>query len=166
MTSSAKFPDVFYQVQNGFWLLLSDALRNSGTGGQCACHFPAKEVDAALNQHLTAGLIQQSTSPYSSPLVVVPKISGGVRITVNYKELNDISSLSQLPIPRVDQVLNSLGKGRIFSLFDLLSSFHQIIAHKDTVPLTAFCTFTGLCEWLVMPQGSSASARHLVGLGR
>ena len=115
-----------------------------------------KEVDATLNQYLAAGLIQHSTSPYSSPLVVVPKKSGGVRITVNYKKLNKIGSLSQLPIPRVDQVLNSLGKGRVFSLFDLVASFHQITAHKDTVPLTAFCTPTGLDEWLVMPQGSSA----------
>ena len=57
----------------------------------------------------------------------------------------------------VDQVLDSLGKGRVFSLFDLVSSFHQITAHKDTVPLTAFSTPTGLYEWLVMPQGSSAS---------
>ena len=57
----------------------------------------------------------------------------------------------------MDQVLDSLGSGRVLSLFDLVSSFHQITAHKDTVPLTAFCTPTGLCEWLFMPQGSSAS---------
>ena len=43
----------------------------------------AKKVDANLNQYLAAGLIQHSTSPYSSPLVVIPKKSGGVRITVN-----------------------------------------------------------------------------------
>ena len=83
----------------------------------------AKEFDATLNQYLAAGLIQHSTSPYSSPLVVIPKKSGGVRITVNCKKLNKISSLSQLPIPRVDQVLDYLGKGRVFSLFDLVSSF-------------------------------------------
>ena len=53
--------------------------------------------------------------------MVIPKKSGGVRITVNYKKLNKISSLSQLPIPRVEQVLDSLGKGRMFSLFDLVS---------------------------------------------
>ena len=47
----------------------------------------AKEVDATLNQYLAAGLIQHSTSPYSSPLVAIPKKSGGVRITVNYKKL-------------------------------------------------------------------------------
>ena len=122
----------------------------------------AKEVDATLNQYLAAGLFQHSTSPYSSPLVVVPQNSGGFRITVNYKKLIDISRLSQLPIPRVDQVLDSSDEGRVFSLFDLVSSFHQITAHKDTVPLTAFCTPTGLYDWLVMPHGSRASPDWLV----
>ena len=115
----------------------------------------AKEVDATLNKYLAAGLIPHSTSPYWSPLVVIPKKSGGVRITVNYKKLNEISKLSQLPIPRVDQVLDSLGSGPVFSLFYFVSSFHQIKALEDTVPLTAFCTSTGLYEWLVMPQGLS-----------
>ena len=98
----------------------------------------AKEVDATLSQYLEAGLIRQSTSPYSSPLVVIPKKSGGVRITVNYKKLNQISKLNQLPTPRVDQVLDSLGSGRVFSLFDLVFSFHQVRVHRDTLPLTAF----------------------------
>ena len=112
-------------------------------------------MDATLNQCLAAGLIQRSTSPYSSPLVVVPKQNGGVWITVSYKKPVDICRLSQLPIPGVDQVLDSLGKGRVFSLFDLVSSFQQIATHKDTAPLTAFCAPTGLYEWLVMPQGGS-----------
>ena len=45
----------------------------------------------------------------------------------------------------------------MFSLFNLVSSLHQITAHKGKVPLTAFCPLTGLYEWLGMPQGSSAS---------
>ena len=77
----------------------------------------AKGVDATLNQYLAASLIQHSTSAYSSPLVAITKKSGGIRITVNYKQLNKINSLGQLPIPRVDQVLDSLGKGRVFFLF-------------------------------------------------
>ena len=85
-------------------------------------------MDATLNQYLAAGLIQHSTSPYSNPLVVTSK-SG--------------------------QVLDSLGSGWVFSLFDLVSSLHQMEAHKDTVPLTAFCTPSGLYVWLVMPQDSS-----------
>ena len=56
-----------------------------------------------------------------------------------------------------DQFLDSLGKGLVFFLFDRVSSFHDIIARKDAVQLTAFCTPTGLYEWLVISQGSSAS---------
>ena len=90
-------------------------------------------------------------------MVAVPKEDGSVRITVNYKKLNAIRSLAQLSVPRVDEVLDSLGKERIFSLFDLVSSFHQITIDKDTIPLAAFCTPTRLFGWLVMPQDSSAA---------
>ena len=89
--------------------------------------------------------------------MVIPKKSGGVKITVKCKKLNQISKLCQLPIPRVNHVLDSLGSGRVFSLFNLVSSFHQMTAHKDTVSFTAFCTLTGLDEWLVVPQSSSVS---------
>ena len=144
--------------------MLPDALRNlSPEGSALVTSRPhrinpilAKDVDAT-NQYIEAGLIQHSTSPFSSPLVVITKKSGGVTITMNYKKLNQISKLSHLPIPRVNQLLDSLGAGRVFSLFELVSSFHQITAHKDTVLLTAVCTPTGLYKWLVMPQGSSAS---------
>ena len=105
---------------------------------------------------LQTGLIQHPISPCSSPLVVISKKSGGVRITVHYKKLNQINSLRQLPIPLVDEVLDSLGRP-VFSLLDLVSSFHQITAHKDAVPLEAFFAPTGFYWWLAMPQSSRAS---------
>ena len=114
----------------------------------------AKQVDAMLDQYLAAGLIQHSNSPYSSPIVVIPKKSGGIRITVNYRKLNSISTLGQLPIPRVEEILYAkLNKGVIFSLFDSTGSFHQITVRKDTIPLTAFATPTRPFEWLRMPMG-------------
>ena len=79
-----------------------------------------------------------------------------IRVTVNYKKLNKLIILGQLPIPRGDEILDKLGTGRIFSLFNLVSSFHQIIVHEDTIPLTAFCTPALVFERLVMAQGSSA----------
>ena len=120
-----------------------------------------KEVDTTMKQYLTPDLVQHSTSPYSNPLVGIPKNSGGVRITVNYKKVNQISSLSQLTIPRVAQILESLGKGQMFSSFDLVSSIHQITMNKDIVPLTAFW-HSHVPLWLVMPQGSSTSPRWFV----
>lgn len=55
-----------------------------------------------------------------------------------------------------------LGTGRIFSLFDLVSSFNQKTVRTDTIPLAAFCTPTSLFELLVTPQGSSVAPGWLL----
>ena len=106
----------------------------------------SKQADAILDSYLAAGLIQHSTSPWSSPLVCVPKKSGGIRITVNYQKLNKVTEIPPIAIPRVDEVLDTLGGGSVFSVFDLFSVFTQLTIHSDTIPLTASCTPNGLYE--------------------
>ncbi|CAB1102179.1 unnamed protein product [Ectocarpus sp. CCAP 1310/34] len=101
--------------------------------------------------------MQHSASPWASPLVVIPKKDGLVRITVNYKRLNAQVDLDGQPLPPVDGILDSLYTRKVFSIFDLNSAFHQIVCDEYTVPLTAFCTPTQLFEWLRMPQGANAS---------
>ena len=125
----------------------------------------SKQVDAILDSYLAAGLIQHSTSPWSSPLVCVPKQSGGTRITVNYKKLKKVAEISQIAIPRVDEV-DTLGGGSVFSVFDLFSGFTQLTIHPDTIPLTALCTPNGLYEWSRMPQGAAGSLAWFVSVMR
>eukprot|EP00752_Nemacystus_decipiens_P004840 g4404.t1 len=67
-----------------------------------------KKVDAVLDQYMAAGLIRHSTSPWASPLVVIPKKDGSVRITVNYKGLNALVEMDGQPLPHVDGILDSL----------------------------------------------------------
>ena len=124
----------------------------------------SKQVDAILDSYLAAGLIQHSTSPWSSPLVCVPKQSGDIRITVNYQKLNKVTEIPQIAIPRVDEVLDTLGGGSVFSVFGLFSGFTQLTIHPDTIPLTAFCTPYGLYEWLRMPQGASGAPAWFVSV--
>ena len=101
----------------------------------------------------------------------VPKNTGDIRITVNYQKLNKVIEIPQIAIPRVDEVLDTLGGGSVFSVFDLFSGFTQLTIHPDTIPLTAFCTPNVLYEWLRMPQGASgapawfASVMRLVTAG-
>ena len=71
-----------------------------------------KKVDAVLDQYLAAGLIQHSTSPWASPLVVIPKKDGSVRITVNYKRLNSLIVMDDQRLPRVDGILDPSTKAR------------------------------------------------------
>ena len=117
----------------------------------------SKQVHVTLDSYLAAGLIQHSASPWSSPLVCVPKKSGGIRITVNYPKLNKVTENPQIAIPRVDEVLDTLGGGSVFSVFDLFSGFTQLTILPDTIPLTAFSTPNGLYEWLRMPQGAAGA---------
>ena len=126
----------------------------------------SKQADAILDSYLAAGLIQHSTSPWSSPLVCVPKKSGGIRITVNYQKLNKVTDIPQIAIPRVDKVLDTLGGGSVFSVFDLFSGFTQLTIHPDTIPLTTFCTPNGLYEWLRMPQGAAGAPAWFVSVMR
>ena len=126
----------------------------------------SKQVDAILDSYLAAGLIQHSASPWSSPLVCVPKKSGGIRITVNYQKLNKVTKIPQIAIPRVDEVLDTVGGGSVFSVFDLFSGFTQLTIHPYTSPLTAFCTSNGLYEWLRMPQGAAGAPAWFVSVMR
>ena len=125
-----------------------------------------KQVDAILDSYLAAGLIQHSTAPWSSPLVCVLKKSVGIRITVNYQKLNKVTEIPQITIPRVDEVLDTLGGGSVFSVFDLFSGFTHLTIHPDTIPLTAFCTPNGLYEWLRMPQGASGAPAWFISVMR
>ena len=105
-----EFPDVFSTSKTDFGscslMLFKISVPEGSAPATSRPHrlnpILVKEVDATLIQYLAAGLIQNSTSPYSSPPVVIPKKSGGVSIPVNYKKLNQTRKLSQLPIPRVD----------------------------------------------------------------
>ena len=91
--------------------------------------------------------------------MVIPKKDGTVRITINCERLNALVEMDGHPLPWVDGILDSLYKGKVFSIFDLNSAFHHIVADPDTAPLTAFCTPTQLFEFLRMPQGANASPR-------
>ena len=68
----------------------------------------AEQVEAVLDKFFSTGLFQQSMSPWASPAVGgIPKKSGGIRSMANYKKLNKISTLGQLPVSRVQEVLDN-----------------------------------------------------------
>ena len=126
----------------------------------------SKQVDAFLDSYLAVSLIQHSASAWPSPLVCVPKKSGGIRIPVICQKLNKVTVVPQIAIPRVDEVLDTLGGGSVFSVFDLFSGFTQLTIHPDTIPLTAFCTPNGLYEWLRMLQGAAGAPAWFVSVMR
>ena len=111
------------------------------------------EVAKQLRDMQAAGVVQPSSSPWASPVVMVRKRDGTLRFCVDYRELNSVTKADTFPLPRIDDLLDQLGAARYFSTLDLASGYWQIPMHPGSVEKTAFITPQGLYEFRVMPFG-------------
>lgn len=114
-----------------------------------------KEVKEYVQGLLEHGWIQKSTSPYSSPVVCVRKKDSTLRLCVDYRELNRKTIPDRHPLPRIQDLLDSLGGHSWFSILDQGSAYHQGFINEESRHATAFSTPWGLYEWIRLPFGLS-----------
>ena len=89
----------------------------------------------------------------ASPVVLVPKKDGSLRFCVDYRRLNSLTRKDVYPLPRVDDILTSLGEAKYFTSLDLASGYWQIKLDADARQKSAFTTHNGLFEFTRMPFG-------------
>ena len=138
-------------VSDRLWLLLSTTPQDNCPPENVSCHvsalphqsLTAKQVDVGLDEFLAAGLKQRSTSASGSPVINVRNKSCDICIAVKCTKKKNLSSFHQLTIPRVEEVVDNLVTGRIFSLFFLVFCIYQKVVHNDKISLTALCTTHG-----------------------
>ena len=107
-----------------------------------------------IEQLKISNYIVESRSNWASPIVVVPKDNGkDFRLCVDYRSLNNETSLDPFPFPVIDDVITNLGGCNFFSKIDLKDGFHQLGLTEETRYYTAFCTPFGLYEWTRLPFG-------------
>ena len=113
-------------------------------------------IDKSVAEMEKAGVIRRSRSPWSFPLVLVKKKDDpNPRMCVDYRQLNKIIKQNSFPLPRIDDILDKIGKSKYFSTLDLKSGYWQVLVDEKDVEKTAFVTQKGLYEFTRMPFGIS-----------
>ncbi|UYV81689.1 K02A2.6-like, partial [Cordylochernes scorpioides] len=110
-------------------------------------------IKEQIDEMLRDGIIRPSSSPWSFPVILVKKRDGNYRFCVDYRKLNDVTVKDVYPIPRIDEVLDTLQGSKYFSAIDLKSGYWQVEVEEKDKEKTAFTTAHGLYEFNVMPFG-------------
>lgn len=119
------------------------------------------EIHRQINKMLDDQIIEPSTAEYNSPVLLVPKKSqNGIkkwRLVIDYRQLNKKLVGDKFPLPRLDDILDQLGRAKWFSVLDLVSGFHQIPLDEESRDVTTFSSESGAYRFTRLPFGLKVS---------
>lgn len=126
------------------------------------------KLDVEISRMLDMDIIEKSTSPWSVPLVCVPKSSGKMRVCLDARRVNALTKRMSYPLPHISMILGQISKAKYISSVDLSEAFWQIPLESKSKEKTAFAIpGRGLFQFKVMPFGlmnAAASQSRLMDL--
>ncbi|KAG0774120.1 hypothetical protein G6F22_014319 [Rhizopus arrhizus] len=113
----------------------------------------AEYLQKELDKYCKLGVISPSNSPWAAPVILVKKKNGEYRMVIDYRKLNAATKKDAYPLPRIDDLLDTLGKAKVFSALDMRAGFHQVPLDESSKELTAFTTKFGTYHYNTLPMG-------------
>ena len=110
-------------------------------------------VKEEIDKLLEAGVIRNSHSSWSAPIIVVPKGDGDKHLVIDYRALNKVTRKFVWPMPKVEDIFLQLNGAKYFSTLDLTAGYHHIGLTTDSIPKTAFTSPFGKYEYIKVPFG-------------
>ena len=108
-------------------------------------------VKEEIDKLLEAGVIRNSHSNWSAPIIVVPKGDGGKHLVIDYRALNNVMRKFVWPMPKVEDIFSKLNGAKYFSTLNLRAGYHHIELTTDSIPKTAFTSPFGKYEYVKVP---------------
>lgn len=118
-----------------------------------------KEIDTMEQQ----GIIEEhmGPAPWVSNPVLTPKDDGGIRVTIDLREVNKAIHATNIPIPRVEDVKAKLSNNKIFSKLDFKAAFHQLLLDGKSRALTVFHAGQRLMRYRKLTMGAKPASGEL-----
>lgn len=113
-----------------------------------------EQIDKELDEMLRLGIVEPSSSPWSSPILLVKKKDGKFRFCVDYRKLNSVTVRDSYPLPQVSDILDKLRNAKYISSLDVKSAYWQVPVAESSRQYTAFTVPNrGLFQFRRMPFG-------------
>jgi hypothetical protein len=105
-----------------------------------------------INKLLTTIFIQLvEEATWLSPIIIVPRKNGKLKIYVDFKKLSKATKKIPYPLPFFDEILNIVARYEVYSFLDGYSGYHQIFVAFEDRYKTTFVIDWGIFIWMVMP---------------
>ncbi|EAL73790.1 hypothetical protein DDB_G0267306 [Dictyostelium discoideum AX4] len=111
-----------------------------------------RHVEEMVLKFIDLGIIKRSESNYSSPIMLLKKRDSW-RVVHDYRQINKVTVRDDHPFTPVDSLLNQCKYSKLFSKFDMIMGYLQVLINPEHAKYTIFITHIGKFEYTRMPQG-------------
>ncbi|EGT45949.1 hypothetical protein CAEBREN_01577 [Caenorhabditis brenneri] len=118
------------------------------------------ELEKHINSLIKSGRITESNTPWTSPIVLVKKKNGSLRVCLDFRRLNDVTIPDNFPLPRIDAILERVGGSKYFTSMDMANGYLQLRLDPSSSYKCGFITETKVYAYTHLPFGLKSAASY------